>query len=87
MLAGNHLDERGGAAAGMPVAVLQPQRLCQAKAALGKKRPQQLVPDLARPLPLAASNRAHASQITSICPGVSTGGGTCGEARTRITGR
>ncbi len=51
MLAGNHLDERGVAAAGMPVAVLQPQRLSQAKAALGKKRPQQPVPDLARPLP------------------------------------
>ena len=32
MVAGHDLDERGIAAAGMPVAVLQPERFTQAKA-------------------------------------------------------
>jgi len=52
VVAGHHLDERGVTAAGAPVAVLQPERFPQAKASLGKKRPQQAVPHPARPLPV-----------------------------------
>src|SRR5260370_34666937 len=45
MLARNDLDERGVTAAGVPIAVLQPERFAQAKPGLGKKGPQQPVTD------------------------------------------
>ncbi len=75
MVAGHDLDERGVAASGVPVAMLQPEGFAQPDACLGKHHPQQSVAD--RPAPLHAlwtSQLAHASPMCSICRGVSTGG-------------
>ena len=47
---GHHLDERGITPTGMPVPVLQRQRLAQPKARFRQQRPQQAVPDPAAPL-------------------------------------
>ena len=51
VIARDHLHERGVTAAGMPVPVLQPQRLAQPQARLRQKRPQQPVPHPALPAP------------------------------------
>lgn len=50
VLTRDDLDERGVAPAGMPVAVLQPERLAQAESGLGQQGPQQ--PVAYRPPPL-----------------------------------
>ena len=96
MVSRDDLDERGVAAAGVPIAVLQPQRLAQPNARLRQQHPQQPVAHRPRHCRASAhpSSRTHHRSARSApasapaappgpggAPGSPPAGGPCGGRR------